>query len=182
MSVDALMFGTRDMVRENLGYSAAQCELVGPEGEPPPRCGQVFLGIHQGEWRNESTESLDEYFGVYATLTMRIGIPLDRIGELIASKTAEQMGFNRRAERIRAFLHKGEPVIGRANQWLMKMAPQGSDQIYGFSEPLIFNGMEPPHFVTGSWFGGDPGSIEVGIAARLSFDRARRLQPIGVFT
>ncbi len=179
--LDALCFAVRDVIRGNaaLGYGVAQTEVMA-DGEPPPRCGDIFVAVHEGRVSSESDENLDEYFSFNLTLTMRVtGVPMDRIGDqLLCRKLAKRTGFNGRAEKLRAFLHKNWSVVALANQYLCEMVDRGGT-VYGFCESPIYKGIEVPHFVGGSWFKAAPDSQNVGIAAQLSFDRTRRLQPIG---
>lgn len=187
--IDALLYAVRDVIRgSGQGYGPRECEIMG-SGEPPPRCGNIFVAIVGGDITNEAVENLDEYHALAITLTMRTQqIPLDRVGDqLLALRTAKQNGFNARARKLKSLLNKNWQVNQKANQYLVELLAEEQDQIYGFSEPLIFQRGDTPHFVGPDWFGAappeNPGAMgEVGIVSQLSFGRARRLQPVGSFS
>lgn len=180
--MDALLFGVREAVRGNvaLGYGVPQCEICF-DGEPPPRCGAIFVAIHPGRVSSESEENLDEYFQFFLTLTMRVTIPIDRVGDqLLCNKLAKRNGFNGRVESLRAFLHKNWNVVQLANQQISEIVQRGGN-VYGFCESPCYKGVQQPHWVGGDWFKSMPDAQDVGIAAMLTFDRVRRIQPIGEF-
>lgn len=179
--IDALLHAVRDAVRGgNYGYAGdGFCEIM-PDGRPPPRAGNVFIAIHEGQSRSRADNCLDEYFAFVATLTMRVTVPLDRVGiALEAMKLVKVTGFNRRAEQLRAFLHMNWAVLGLANDNLVNMTDAVS--VYGFCEPARYTGMSKPRLVGGEWFGASPEVEQVGLVADLTFDRCRRLQPIGMY-
>jgi hypothetical protein len=171
----------RNMTREaGIKYGYREVELVGPDGMPPPRCGDIFIGLCDGGVRNDSVENLDEFYQVNMTLTMRVkGIPLDRIGDqLLAKKVAQKIGFNARCDVLRALFNKNWQVVQRANQMLVELNPDAAT-IYGFCEPPIFVGREAAHWVGPDWFSVEPSQDHYGLAAQLRFDRCRRLQAVG---
>jgi len=182
--IDALLYAVRDACRSRKGYmDAAHCEIVADQdGQPPARCGDWFLAIHQGAYRSVMDNALDEYFGFNVTLTMRSDVPVDRMGDqLLAKKIAAAPGpggspsFNQRANFLGAYLHMNWSVIGNANNYLIQLLPE-AETVYGFSEPGRFKGMEVPMFVGGVWFASEPGGDEdvLGLKATLRFEDCRR--------
>jgi hypothetical protein len=198
---DALLFAWRDSCRTIRGFmDASLCEIVGdPEGRPPARCGDWFLAIHQGNYRSVMKNALDEYYGVLLTLTMRVTVPVDRIGDqLLAKKLASQpfpgstskfpaASFNQRANMLRAVFHQNWVVIAAANDYLVKLLPD-VEEVHGFSEPAQFMGGEVPTLVGSEWLGDEPPTetdedVPMALKATLTFDECRRgPQPIGVYS
>ena len=76
--MDAILFTVRDGIRTDLGYDARTCEIM-DSGQPPPRCGDVFLAVHPAGSRNDMIGALNEYLAFSVTLTMRVVVPLDRV-------------------------------------------------------------------------------------------------------
>lgn len=185
--IDALLFAVRDALRgAGFGYGTHQCEVMA-DGMPPPSCGKLFVAVHEGPSRNAVMNYLDEYFSFMVTLTMRVDVPPDRVGDtLLARKVARTPGpngqpsFNARAEQLRSFLHMAWGVIQDANTLLVSFEPS-ANAVYGFCEPAHFAGMEKPHFVTGEWFSAAPEAGDVGLAAELRFEDCRRLQAIATY-
>lgn len=187
--LDALLFAVRNQVRgAGLGYDAKSCEIM-DDGSPPPRCGNYFVAVHSGISRCGTDNNLDERFGFTVTLTMRVMVPLDRVGDrLIASEVARTAGptgtpsFNARVEQLRAILHMnwkmtvqtGQSPLS-ANDNLAAWWPSGT--VYGFIEPARFRGADAPVLVGGEWFSAMPEATDVGVKADLRFDGARRMQP-----
>lgn len=180
--IDAILFSVRDITRESpFGYGVPQCDLTGPDGMPPPRCGSIFVSVYGGDVRNDSVENLDEYFTFFLKLTMRVTIAPDRVGDqMIAKKLAQKIGFNARCEQLRALFNKNWQVVQRANQTLVELNPQ-ADTIYGFCESPIFGGRDAAQWVGPDWFSADPSSTHFGLVSQLRFDRMRRIQRIGSF-
>ncbi len=181
--IDAILYAWRDAIQGGgFGYDFATCELTS-EGRPPARMGDVFVGVHQGAWRSVMDNALDEYFGVNLTLTMRVVVPLDRVGDqLLAKKIAAAPGpngspsFNARANALASFLHMDWGVMQDQNNWLLTLLP-GTQTIYGFSEPARFRGMDEPRIVGGEWFDAGEqgeGSDAMGLVATLRFEDCRR--------
>lgn len=190
--MDALLFAVRDGIRSSSqGYDYKTCEIVGPDGKPPPRMGQFFVSVYEGATRNDASNNLDERYAFSVTLTMRVTIPFDRIGDqMIASKLARQTGpngspsFNSRIERLRAFLHMNwsftvsmNQTPASANDNLSAWTPSDFSSTYGFVEPARYRGCEMPKIVVGDWFSSNPEAADVGIKAEMRFDGARRMQP-----
>ena len=109
--IDALLYSVRDGIRAaGLNYDQASCEIM-DDGRPPPRCGKFFAAIHDGASRSVGDNQLDERYSFSVTLTMRVTVPLDRVGDQQIARNIERVplgerqGFNAKAERLRRFLH-----------------------------------------------------------------------------
>ena len=188
--IDALLYGVRDGIRSaGLNYDQATCEIM-DDGRPPPRCGKFFAAIHDGAMRSTADNQLNELYSFSVTLTMRVTVPLDRVGDQqIARNIArvplgERQGFYAKTDRLRRFLHMNWTVTvltgqtpNSANDNLAAWAVDGTT-VYGFCEPMRFTGMEFPKLVGSEWFGAEPEAEDVGIKATLTFDRCRRFQPV----
>jgi hypothetical protein len=187
--IDALLFGIRDAIRaQPFGYGSESLCDIQDDGHPPVSCGNIYVAIHEGTSQSKARRNLDEYFAFAVTLTMRVSVPLDRIGNaLLASKLARtatkgQPSFNARMEQLRAFLHMNwsmTVVPGQtppsANDNIAAWTPSGS--VYGFIEPAGYTGRDKPQLVGGEWFGAAPDASDIGIICEMRFDGARRLQP-----
>ena len=186
--IDALIYAVRDAIRAaGMNYDAATCELM-DDGRPPPRCGNYFAAVHGGTSRNDSTRNLDERYDFSVTLTMRVTVPLDRVGDQQIARNIERVplgerqGFNAKADRLRAFLHMNwlmTVLTGRnprsANDNIVMWA---TGVVYGFVEPAAYRGPDgSPRLVGGEWFGAEPEAQDVGIVQELRFAGARRMQP-----
>lgn len=186
--IDALLFAVRDGIRAaSFGYGEPQCDIM-DSGMPPPRMGNIFVAVHEGNSRSTARRNLDEYFDFAVTLTMRVSVPVDRVGEqLMASKLARKMtggqpSFNARMEQLRGFLHMNWTItvcIGStpasANDNIAAWTPSGT--VYGFVEPAAYTGRDKPELVGGEWFGAAPDAKDVGLRCEMRFERARRMQP-----
>jgi hypothetical protein len=184
--IDALLLAIRDDIRKaGFGYdSPASCEIM-DDGKPPPRAGNVFVAVHEGQVRSTNDNCLMEYYDWNITLTMRVAVPLDRVGDqLLASKLARKHGpgqpsFNARLEQLRAFLHVNWRIgLYNANANLIEMAPPGIISVYGFIEPARYRSMEKPVLVGPDWFSATPESGHVGLKSELRFEGARRMQAL----
>lgn len=159
------------------------------DGRPPPRCGGVFVAVHGGLARpgDANDRNLFELFGFSVTLTMRVTVPLDRVGDQqIASNVAlvplgQRQGFNARVERLRAFLHMNWKITVMLGQQPPSandnLAAWSTGTVYGFVEPARYRPSEAPRLVGGEWFAAEPDAEDVGIVEELRFDGAKRLQP-----
>lgn len=183
--IDALLYAVRDLIRgAGLGYDQSSCAIMA-DGHPAARCGNIFVAVHARGDSSDMMNNLNEYFGWDCTLTMRVTIPLDRVGEQLLSKklaadVARQIGFYRRAQDLKAIMHMNWQILQEANENLVELYPQ-KPIIYGFCEPAQFVSLDDPVFVGGEWFGAEPDGTDLGVMAALHFDRARRLQPQAVF-
>jgi hypothetical protein len=145
--------------------------------------GDVFLGVHQGAYRSDMDNCLNEYFGVNLTLTMKVICPADRIGDqLLAKEIAAKPGpggspsFNARMNTLASLLHMDWGVLQDANNNLISLLP-GAQTIYGFSEPARFRGMDEPQLVGQEWLGGGEeteGAEDVALKGTLRFEDCRR--------
>ena len=186
--MDALLFAVRDGIRAaGYGYGTAECEIMG-NGQPPVPCGNIFVAVHSGAIRSTASRNLDEYFSFLITLTMRISVPIDRVGDqLLASKLLRSYGkrnpsLESRAEQLRGLLHMNwniTVVQGRtpnsANDNIAAWTPDGS--VYGFIEPPRYVGQDKPELVGGEWFGENPMGVPEGLKCEMRFEAARRMQP-----
>ena len=179
--IDALLYSTRDAVRTTLGYSPSQCDIR-PDGHPPAGAGDIFVAVAEQASRSTADNCLDERFAFSLTLTMRVSnVSPDRIGDkLLARKLAGAIGFNRRVEAIRAFMHMNWGVLQDANTYLVELAPDDA-LVYGFCEPARYRGAETPVLVGGEWFAAEE-STQVALKSELRFEDCRRLQAIGSFS
>lgn len=186
--IDALLFAVRDGIRaSSMGYGVPECEIMA-DGHPPVGCGNIFIAVHEGTSRSTARRNLDEYFSFLVTLTMRVSLPLDRVGNMLeASKLARtgtkgEPSFNARMERLRSFLHMNWTITvlqtqtpASANDNIGAWTPSGT--VYGFIEPAGYTGRDKPELVGGEWFGSGPESNNVGLKCEMRFDGARRMQP-----
>jgi hypothetical protein len=189
--IDAILYAARDAVRAGLGYDYATCDIT-EDGRPPPRAGAWFVAIHGGNSRpgTANSRNLDELYGFSATLTGRIVIPLDRVGEQLIARNVDRAlaaaknGFNIRLEQLRNLLHSNWSMVvlqgqtpASANDNLIAWG--SGTGVYGFVEPCrIEGGLPAPTMVgTADWMGDDPESEEFCLKSELRFGGARRFQP-----
>jgi hypothetical protein len=189
--IDALLQAVNNaLLNGGLGYSA-ETLWVGPDGHPPPWCGDWFLSIHQGTSSSERDNCLFEKYAFSATLTARVAkVPFDKINTILqttsAQAVARKLGFNRRAEEVRALLHMNWGVLQDANQILIDYSPD-AEIVEGFAEPARFRGMDQPVLVGPEWFQAlardesDIGAAEIGLKSELRFGDCLRFQPIAMF-
>ncbi len=186
--IDALIYAVRDAIRSaGINYDAATCEIMDDE-RPPPRCGNYFASVHDGMMRSDSDNQLNEFYEFKVTLTMRVTVPLDRVGDQqIARNIAriplgERQGFYAKIDRLRRLLHMNWAIVVLTGQTPNSandnLAAWSSGTVYGFVEPMRFLSVEAPKLVGGEWFSSEPDAEEVGIKATLSFGGCRRMQPV----
>lgn len=160
------------------------------DGRPPARCGNVFASVHGGKSRpgDANDRNLYELISFSVTLTMRVVVPLDRVGDQQIARNIPllpvgyRQGFDVKVEWLRAYLHMnwGLTVLtgqspSSANDNISAWA---TGTVYGFVEPARYSGPDgPPHLVGGEWFDAEPDSEEMGIVQELRFDGAKRFQP-----
>lgn len=197
--IDALVYAVRDGIRAaGFNYGKAECEIT-EDGHPPPRMGNVFVAVHSGRSSpgGANSRNLDELFGFSVTLTMRVVIPMDRLGDQLIARNLElvphglRQGFDHRVEQLRGFLHMNWRItvlIGQtppsANDNLSAWA---TGTVYGFAEPARYQpGSKTPTLMGPDWLSADPEAEEFAIMTEMRFDGARRFQPQtaaqGVFT
>lgn len=197
--IDALLYSVRDGIRAaSMNYGSAECEIM-PDGQPTPRCGNFFVAVHGGKSHpgDANDRNLFELFDFSVTLTMRVTVPLDRVGDQQIARNIAlvplgyRQGFNAKVEQLRLFLHMNWRITvltsqtpASANDNLMAWAT-ASTPVYGFCEPARYQGVEVPRLVGGEWFAADPEAEDTGIVAELQFANAKRFQPqtasVGVF-
>lgn len=182
--IDALMYAIRDTIRSTYGY--AECEIM-DDGRPPPRCGNVFVSIHSGKEKSTDSNNLMEYYEFSVTITMRITVPLDRVGDqqiyrnIARIIVGERQGLRAKIDQLRRLLHMNWSMIVSPNQ----TPPSANDNlvawvsgsIYGFIEPARYTGASSPKLVGGEWFNAEEDVDDMGIVSELSFSGARRMQP-----
>lgn len=192
--IDALLYAVRDGIRAaGLNYGPAECDLM-EDGKPPPRCGNVFVAIHGGKARagGANDNNLYELYDFTVTVTARVTVPLDRVGEQQISRNlpltmngvplAQRQGLNAKVEQLRGYLHMNWQITVLQGQ----VPPSANDNlvawatgaaVYGFCEPARWKGTDAPKLVSGDWFGADPDAEDVGIVVELRFEGAKRFQP-----
>lgn len=199
--IDALQYAVRDGIRAaSMNYGKAECEIT-DDGKPPPRCGSVFVAVHGCHTRpgDANDNNLYELYDFSATLTMRVVIPLDRIGDQLIARNiklvplGQRQGFDHKLEQLRAFLHMNWRITvltgqtpNSANDNLVAWATDaGVSTVYGFVEPARYQGADIPALVGPEWLGSEPDAGEFAIKAELRFAGAKRFQPqtasVGVF-
>lgn len=172
MSMETLLQANRDLIRSQLNYTAAQCEVM-PDGQPPPMAGEEFVAVHPDDWTNtdDNPLSLDEIFGICVTLTFRVGyLPVDRTGS--KGMLPLVSGWYARAGQVRALLHANYTAINNANTLI------GATE-NGFIEPLSFRSGSVPQARGPDWFWSeDDRDPAAGYTIELRFGGARRKQVI----
>lgn len=187
--IDALLYAVRDTIRSaGINYGVAECE-VQEAGNPPPRCGNVFVSVHGGRSRAGSANdnNMDRLYGFSVTLTMRITVALDRVGDQQIARNIAlvplgyRQGFDAKVDQLAALLHMNWKMVvlqgqtpNSANDNIIAWA---SGIVYGFCEPARFQDAETPRLVGGEWFAADPDAADMGIVSEMRFDGARRFQP-----
>jgi hypothetical protein len=181
--IDALLFATRNSIRKaGFGYGVAECEIIDPPGKPPPRAGNIFVAVCQLAVTSTSVRNLDELYGFSLVLSMRVAVPLDRVGDqLLASQLARKAGpgnpsFNARVEQLRSWGHMNWVLMAAANNMLLDIAPPNAENIYGFVTPAQLRSVETAQLVGPDWFGAEPESGKTGIKAEIRFENSRRMQ------
>lgn len=198
--IDALLYAVRDSIRAaGFNYGVAECEIM-DDGKPPPRAGNFFVAVHGGNSTPGAANSrnLDELFGFSVTLTARVTIPLDRLGDQMIARNlalvplAQRQGFDAKLEQLRKLLHMNwrdtvqYGVPGRlSNSANDNIALWATGEVYGFCEPARYRGEEWPVLVGADWMGGNPEDLDFAIKSEMKFTGARRFQPqtasVGVF-
>lgn len=162
------------------------------DGRPPPRCGKFFAAVHDGMMRSDGDNQLHEWYEFTVTLTMRVVVALDRVGDqqiarnIARVQLGERQGFYAKTDRLRRLLHMNWSIVVQTSQtpnsandniaaWATD--PTDGSGVYGFCEPMRFLSMEAPKLVGGEWFGAEPDAEDVGVKAALTFGRCRRFQP-----
>ena len=195
--IDALLYAVRDGIRAaSMNYGKAECEIM-EDGKPPPRTGNVFVAVHGGKTRpgQANDNNLYELYDFSVTLTMRVVIAADRIGDQLIARNivlvpqGQRQGFNHRVEQLRGFLHMNWRITvlqGQTpNSANDNLAAWATGTVYGFTEPARYQGPELPTLVGGEWLGAEPDAQDFAIKSELRFANAKRFQPqsasVGVF-
>lgn len=185
--IDAIIYAARDGLRAaNIGLGFAECEIM-DDPKPPPRCGNLFASVHDGAMRNDRQNQLMELYSFAVTLTMRVVVPMDRIGDQLLYRnlvrdTARKQGFYAKADQIKNLIHMNWAMFILPNQtppsandnlttWV------GSGTVYGFCEPAMFLNMEQAKVVGGEWFSAEPEAEDSGVKSTIVFGRCKRMQP-----
>lgn len=188
--IDALLYAVRDAIRAaGINYGKAECEIQ-DDGKPPPRAGNVFVAVHDGKTRPSSgnnKRNLEELYDFSVTLTMRVTVAMDRIGDQLIARNlalvplAQRQGFNAKVEQLRAFLHMNWPITvltgqtpNSANDNLIAWC---TGTVGGFGLPASFEGADVPALAGPDWLGAEPDSDKFAIKAEMRFSGAERLQP-----
>ena len=192
--IDALLYAVRDAIRAaGFSYGKAECEIM-EDGKPPPRAGNWFAAVHGGRSHPGSANdrNLYELFDFLVTLTMRVTVPLDRVGDQQIARNvplkdindvplAQRQGFNAKVEQLRGFLHMNWRITvlqGQTpNSANDNLAAWASGTVYGFVEPARYRGPEVPVLVGADWMGAEPESEDFAIKSELRFADAKRFQP-----
>ena len=151
---------------------------VTEEGRPKPHSGQKFYGIVGTNFSNSARESLDEEYSVEITVTLRAGYaPVDQIDDLLTTATT---GLWALVEALRAHVNMNYVILWDATQnasYGCDPAAAGGEN--GFVQPLRFAGAEYLGAKGPDWFGAEGHDDAItGVAAKLRFDFARRVQVI----
>lgn len=187
--IDALLYAVRDGIRAaGFNYGRAECDIT-EDGKPPPRAGNVFVSVHGGKSYSgpANSRNLDELYDFSVTLTMRVAIPLDRVGDQLIARNIElvplgqRSGFDHKVDQLRKYLHMNWAITVMVGQ----NPPSANDNIsawatgtvYGFVEPARYQGPETPMLVGAEWMGATPESEDFALKSELRFTRARRMQP-----
>lgn len=193
--IDALLYAVRDGIRAaGMSYGKAECEIT-DDGKPPPRAGNWFVAVHGGRSHpgDANDRNLYELFDFSVTLTGRVTIALDRIGDQMIARNvalvdansiplAQRQGFNAKVEQLRAYLHSNWKITVLQSQTPnsandnLKAWGSGATQ-YGFCEPARWQGSDVPTLVGGDWLGAEPDSQDFALKAELRFTGAKRFQP-----
>ena len=195
--LDALSYAVRDGIRAaGMNYGKAECEIM-DDGQPPPRCGNWFVAVHGFKSRpgRANERNLDELIDFSVTLTGRVTVPIDRIGDQLIARNlervplAQRQGFNAKVEQLRAFLHMNWRITvlqgQNPNSANDNISAWATGTVYGFVEPARYQGAELPKLVGADWMGAEPGSEDFALKSELKFAGAKRFQPqtasVGVF-
>ena len=182
------MLATRDQLKLAIGtypngglaLGQKECEVMF-DGEPPPRCGKRFFSVHRGGRENQARHSLDELYAVFVTITLRVNEPFDALGTNLIEKA--QQGMDDLVDSVRDIVHMNYTLMAAANATILAVATAGNvPLVYGFSEPLMFQGDDAPRIVGPDWFKAQVETTQapIGIAQTLRFGQARRLQPLTI--
>lgn len=172
MSQRALLLAVRDRLKTVMNLGILECEVM-PDGQPPAASGDLFIAVHEGEWRNEPIEGMKELYGVEITVTRRAAkIAKDRLGpSLMVGPTGESMDETMR--QVINIVNMNDAINDAANAIINVAGPAN-----GFVETLRFSGADKTREVGPEWFdaAGKPSKVPVGLARTLHFGECRRYQ------
>lgn len=196
--IDALLYAVQDaIIAAGMNYGTAECGIE-EDGRPPPRAGNVFVAVHGGRVHpgDANDRNLYELYDFSVTLTMRVTVPLDRVGDQLMARNIVRVplgyrqGFNAKVDQLRALLHMNWKMVvlqGQTpNSANDNLAAWSTGTVYGFVKPARYQGAEVPVLVGAEWFGAEPESEDFAIKSELRFANAERFQPqtasVGAFT
>lgn len=187
--IDALLYAARDGIRSaGFNYGKAECEIMA-DGMPPARAGNWFIAVHGGKSRPgpANKRNLYELFDFSVTLTGRIEIAMDRVGDqMIARNLAlvslgQRQGFNAKIEQLRTFLHMNWGMVVLTGQSPASandnIASWATGTVYGFVKPGECQGEALPELVGGEWLGSNPDEMKFALKSELRVIGAERFQP-----
>lgn len=177
MSRRALLLATRDLLAERFDWKPpAQIEVM-HDGAPPPICGDLFVSVHRQSRRSSDRNSLDVSTGALVTVTRKVSVPYDRLGRSLLEKA--KTGLDALTERMFRFLHMNYDLLQRANALWLEEWKNEPVVLYGYTEPLSFEGDDgDPRIVGADWFQADQGKVALGVAQELRFGGARYVAPL----
>lgn len=147
------------------------------DGKPPPLMGQYFVSVWSDNSRQNQAgarDYVDHLFPVFVTVTMRFTQPPDRWVE-------HRDELEKRVHGIEALIHGGNPgyTYMRAAEALADFTHSAADTTrrVGWIEALMSEGFDPIQPVGAEWLRAtSPTSLECGVAQRIRFGKARRIQ------
>lgn len=165
----ALEVAVRDSIRAALGLRADQCDCMF-NGQPPPRCGLRFVSVwYDNQRTNRSPVALDEIYGVYVTVTVRITLPFDR--------------WIQHRDDVEALANAIRAVVQRDSYNFLISAAANNKAGFdrpttpiGFRGALVFDRFDPLQVASGPWFGAKPDAKDQGLTQTIRFGKSRRVQ------
>jgi hypothetical protein len=198
MSMVAILGATKQTIQAMLGLTPGVdsadiiCDIT-PQGMPKSNSGQVFYGIVGSSASNSQDLSIDETYRCFVVITLRAGLaPLDRNGNavLMALKNGVNTGgLWARAEELRAGpatggLHMNGAVIDLAggttgsHTWTGGQPYSIPSTENGFVHPWAYESMEYLGEKGPDWFSCEDRSEVSGVAVKVNFHLAQRVQTI----
>ena len=176
----ALEGAVKARLQTDLSLTDAECDRMFND-HPPPRCGQRFISVWSDNARESIAKtSLKERFRVFVTITIRTQHPWDL---MVKHRDALEVLAN----NVRASIHNDSydfRIISAANTLAAFTWASASSSPVGWTEALMFQGMDPIREVGPEWFSARPPDsptvkVEVGLAQTLRFGQALRTQALG---
>lgn len=147
------------------GLTNRECGLAPIGGRPPAGMGKRYVGVRVGSRQaQEVSHGIHIEYTAILTLTYRIQVPFDRIGQDLMDVASG--GFDDFAETVMNVIHGdviNNRVIGAANASLT--SAQGK-----FTTALQFESDDDPYPVRGDWFCAESDK-EVGIVQNIRFGK-----------